>query len=281
MKRNAKRVVSAVLLLAVLTAGCVSPDGRMGMETFGRGLLNLVLSPFMIVAGLAQGLAFLPYTIGVGLNELNRALVEAQAVSLDDSYKATFGVSIQDPRVDKKTGEIAGESGLYGRYRPEAMAEAGRAFQRLLVAQGMSPAQAGHYMLGGVYTHVWSRNHVLLAVMYRHPGEQPIRVVSKHTSIATTFRPDQRAWREPYERDVNGQVIDEVIDWAAIEYTMLRQDKLVATLMALAVEAVKSDKRSTDYWQAERRWLAGESAEVMRQSTARVKIDGLGPAAAR
>ena len=52
---------------------------------------------------------------------------------------------------------------------------------------------------------------------------------------------------------------------------MLRQDKVVATLMVLAAEAVKADKRAHDYWQAERRWLAGETAAVIRESADKVK----------
>lgn len=273
MNRAMTRLTSVVVVAALLATGCVTYEGQLAMETLGRGLLNLILSPLMIVSGIAQGLAFLPYTIGTGLAELNRGLLQAQAVSLDDSYKATFGVAIADPRVNQQTGEIAGESGLYGRYRPEAMAEATRAFQRLLVSQGMPEDKSQHYVLTGVYTHVWSRNHLLLAVVYRHPGMQPFRVVSKHTGIATTFRPDNRGWREAYERDVNGQIIDEVIDWAGIEYSLLRQDKIVATLMVLATEAVKSGKRSPDYWQMERRWIAGQTVQILQESMARVNLD--------
>ena len=275
MKRQIRRVVIALVAGALLLGGCVTPDGRLAMETFGRGVLYLVLSPLMIVSGIAQGLAFLPYTIGTGLAELNRGLLEAQAVSLDDSYKSTFGVSISDSRVNQQTGEVAGENVGYGRYRPAAMFEATRAFQRLLVSQGMPEDKAQHYVLCGIYTHTVTRGHILLAVVYRHPGMQPFRVVSRHTGIVTTFRPDDMGWREPYLRDVNGQVIDEVIDWAGLEYTLLRQDKVVATLMALAAESVKSGKRSPDYWQAERRWIAGETAEIMRESVAKVKLDGV------
>jgi hypothetical protein len=153
--------------------------------------------------------------------------------------------------------------------------EANRAFQRLLVSQGMSQDNAQHYVLAGNYAYAWSRGHILLAVTYRHSGAQPIRVVSRETGIVTTFRPDQRAWHEPYERDANGQAIDEVIDWTAMEYKLLRQDKIVATLMVIAAEAVKSGKRSTDYWEAERRWKAGETAQLIRESLARVKIEGV------
>jgi hypothetical protein len=271
------RTLAGLTLAAVLATGCVGPNGQLAAETFGRGLVNLVLSPLMIVSGLAQGLAFLPYTLGTGLAELNRGLLQAQAVPLDDSYKATFGVSITDPRVDQKSGEIRGQEGLYGRYRPEAIREANRAFQALLVSQGMPEDQARHYVLAGNYAYAWSRGQILLAVTYRHPGAQPFRVASKETGIVTTFRPDQRAWHEPYERDVAGQAIDEVIDWAALEYKLLRQDKIVATLMVIAAESVKAGKRAPDYWETERRWKAGATTEVMRESTERVK---LGPAGA-
>jgi hypothetical protein len=275
MKAYVLRGISVWLVAALLLGGCATPNGgpngRVAAETFGRGVMNLILSPLMIVAGIAQGLAFLPYTIGTGLSELNRAFLRASAVPLEDSYKATFGVSIADQRVDPQSGEVRGQEGLYGRYRPEAIFEATGAFQRLLVSQGMPEDTARHYVLTGNYRYAWSRNHILLAVVYRHPGGEPFRVASRQTGIVTTFRPDQRGWYEPYERDVSGQAVDEVIDWAALEYKLLRQDKLVATLMVLAAEAVKSGKRAPDYWQAERRWMAGETTEIMRESLAKVK----------
>lgn len=84
------------------------------------------------------------------------------------------------------------------------------------------------------------------------------------------FRDTSGASRDALTRSGagRGQVIDEVIDWAGIEYVLLRQDKVVATLMALAAETVESGKRSPDYWQVERRWIAGESTEVTRESYA-------------
>ena len=275
MRTILARTLSIGLAAVLLVTGCAGPNGQTAGETFARGLTGLILSPFMIVGGILQGLAFLPYTIGTGLAELNKGLVQAQAVSLDDSYKATFGVSMNDQRVNQQSGEIRGQEGLYGRYRPQAIMEANRAFQRLLVSKGVPEDKAQHYLLAGNYDYAWSRGVILLAVTYRQTGAQPIRVVSKETSIVTTFRPDQRTWHQPYERDVNGQAIDEVIDWTAMDYKLLRQDKIVATLMVLAAEAVKSGKRSTDYWEAERRWKAGETAQLIGESLARVKIEGV------
>ena len=275
MKANTMRVVSVLLITIVLLGGCASPgpyDGHVAANTFGQGLKNLILSPFMIVAGIAQGLAFLPYTIGTGLNELNKGLLQANAVPLDDSYKATFGVSIDDQRVDPQSGKIQGQPGQYGRYRSQAIFEANSALQRLLVSQGMPENTAKNYVLTGNYQYALTRGQILLAVVYRHPGEQPFRVAAKQTGIKTTFRPGQRGWHEPYQSDVDGQPIDEVVDWAAIEYKLLRQEKVVATLMVLAVEGIKAGKRSSEYWDTERLWMAGETAKVMAQSNGRVNL---------
>lgn len=268
---NVRTLALRVVAAALLVTACASPYGRTGMETFGRGMMNLALSPLMIVSGLAQGLAFLPYTIGLGLNELNQGLLQANAVSLDDSYKATFGVSIADPNVHKQTGEVFNQDGLYGRFKPEALVEANRAFRRLLVSQGMPQDQVVHYTLVGNYRYAWSQDRILVAVVYRHIGDAPFRVTAKETKIATTFRPEQRGWYEAYPRDAGGAAIDEVIDWAALEYSVLRSDKVVATLMAIAGEAVKTGKRAPDFWDAERRWLAGDTASVMQSSMEKVR----------
>lgn len=272
MKRRT-RIFAAVVLTAGLLGGCATgpSDGRVAAQTFGKGVKNLLLSPVMIVSGVAQGLAFLPYTIGTGLNELNKGLIEADAVPLDDSYQATFGVSITDARVDANSGTIRGTSSPYGRYRPQAIFEANKALQRLLVSQGMTQEHASHYVLTGDYRHVVSRGEVLLAVVYRHPGEQPFRVHARQTGIMTTLRPDQRGWYEAYARDAGGRAVDEVIDWVALDYKLLRQEKVVATLMVLSVEAIKSGKRSEDYWEAERPWIAGDTATVVNLSRRKIQ----------
>ncbi|HVY05189.1 MAG TPA: hypothetical protein VHB46_04360 [Burkholderiales bacterium] len=270
-----KRGALAVAVIVAMLAGCATPhdpDGRIAGNTFGQGVKNLFLAPFMIVAGVAQGLAFLPYTLGTGLTDLNKGLLQANAVSIDDSYRATFGVSIDDKRVDPQSGKIQDQPGQYGRYRSQAIFEANSALQKLLVSQGMPESRAKNYVLAGNYQYAFTRGQILLAVVYRHPGEQSFRVSAKQTGITTTFRPGQRGWHEAYARDVDQQAIDEVIDWAAIDYKLLRQEKIVATLMVLAAEAIKSGKRSPDYWEIERPWMAGETERVMSISQARVSL---------
>jgi hypothetical protein len=256
----------------VLILTACSSQSQQGWQKAGKGFVNLLLSPIMIAAGIAEGIAFLPYTADADVKELDRALVQAKAVSLNESYKATFGIPLTHPDIDPKSGDILRRESLYGVFRPDALFEGQRAFEKLLVSQGMPEEKARHYILVGNFAHAWTRGLVLLAVVYRHPGAQPIQVRSKSTNLVATLRPwHHQAWHEAYLRDVNDQVVDEVIDWAAMEYAILRQDKVVATLMVLAVEGVKSGKRAPDYWQAERRWTAGETAPVMQQSTDKVK----------
>src|SRR5262249_59851781 len=122
MKPLVKRAGTALVATLLLSTGCASNPGmERGMDTFGRGLGNLVLAPFMIVGGLAQGLAFLPYTLGMGLDDFNRSLRQANSATMDDAYRATFKVgSIADPRVDRNTGDVSGERFGFGQFRPEA-----------------------------------------------------------------------------------------------------------------------------------------------------------------
>jgi len=274
MKTNLMRGIGTALVAAGLLGGCAGTgpqDGRVAGATLATGVKNFLLSPVMIVSGIAQGIAFLPYTVGTGLSELNKGLLQANAVPLDDSYKATFGVGIDDKRVDPQSGEIRGQQGVYGYYKPEAIFEANRSLRRLLVQQGMPEREARNYVLTGNYKYAFSRNQILLAIVYRPKGEQPFRVQAKQTGIATTFKPDQRDWYEPYSKDLDDGPLDEVVDWVAMDYKLLRQDKVVATLMVLSVESIKSGKRSPDYWQAEAAWMNGDTDVVLQQSRTRGK----------
>ena len=50
-----------------------------GFDAMGHGIEQLVLSPFVIVAGLLEGIAMLPYYVAQDLHALNHALVQHQA----------------------------------------------------------------------------------------------------------------------------------------------------------------------------------------------------------
>jgi hypothetical protein len=225
----------------------------------------------MLAAGVAQGIAFLPYARGMGVPDVAQALRRAGAIPLDDAYRAAFGVSLDDRRVHRWSGEVRGRRRLAIEQGPEALVEVNHAFQRLLLAQGMSAETAAKYVLVAEATHIGTRGAVLLAVVLRHTRTEPVRVRTKAANHVRTLRADQPAWYEAYERDVDGQPIDEVMDWAGMDVAVLEPHQAIATLLVLGAEVVKFDRRAADYWQVERRWLAGDTAGVMQETAEKVR----------
>jgi hypothetical protein len=61
------------------------------------------------------------------------------------------------------------------------------------------------------------------------------------------------------------------VDWAAVRYSSLRRDRIVATLFVIGAEAIRKGKKSPDYWAAEKRWLGGDTDAVFQETTERVK----------
>lgn len=267
MKRIEMRAVMVVALLPVVAACAVT------RESHSRTSQNLdvLLTPVMIDAGLDSGMSFMPATLKTNILDLDKMLKQAKAVSLDDAYKVTFGVGLQHPDVNPRTGDVMRQAGEYGLYKYGALDRAQAAFSRLLVQQGIPEAKAQHYVLVGNYKWAWDRDQIIFAVSYRHSGMEPIRVIDKRTGKVTKLSPGDTAWNEAFQRDVEGQPVDEIVDWAAVSYSSLRADRVVATLFVIGVEAVKKQKRSTDFWPAEGRWLAGETDAIMQESSDRVK----------
>lgn len=80
---------------AVFAAACAGPPQAgqtagepRGLQRVGTGLVNLVLSPLQIAAGLLEGISAVPYYLAMGLKEINDGLITANAqVTLDDTYE--------------------------------------------------------------------------------------------------------------------------------------------------------------------------------------------------
>lgn len=267
MKRTAIRCV-VVLLPLTLAWGCV---GGWQPEPRSDQSLDMLLTPVMMDAGLDAGMVFLPATLKTNILEFDKLLKQAKAVSLDESYRFLFGVGIRSPEVDPKSGDILSQHPTYGIFRYGALAKAQDAFTRLLVKQGIPEDKARQYVLVGNYKWAWSRDLILFAVSYRHPGVDAITVINKETGKVARLKPADPAWNEAFARDVEGQPVDEILDWAAVRYSSLRGDRVVATLFVIGAEAVKKGKKSPDYWPAEKRWLQGETDAVFQETTERVK----------
>lgn len=262
--RRGKRMW-AIAAMAALLSACAP------VETVATGIGLLVLSPFIIASGLAQGLAFLPQTLGTDVDKLNEGLRQAKATSLDEAYRSLYGVSLSDNRVERRSGRIEGRS------RPfRTMLEASYALQELLVEKGMDADEASHYLVCSIDTHNRSRGHILLSVVRRNSGMSSMTVLHKHSGARRLLRKEDPDWREPYRRTVDGDEIDMVVDWTGTEASHLESHKFVALLMVSAMESIKSGRRAPEYWQAERRWMNGESGEIIAECGSRGAVNTSG-----
>lgn len=75
----------------------------------------------------------------------------------------------------------------------------------------------------------------------------------------------------PFEKDVNGRMLDEIVDWAAMPREDIRTQKAQAILITLAANSVVEGKRSSEYWEIERRWIAGQFREITTERLVAVR----------
>ena len=248
-----------LLMLAVASAvsitGCAapgtqrSPDPGQGRQTFGEGVVHLVLSPVMIVAGLLEGIAAVPYFLGEGVHEINRGMRDANAaVSLDETYRYAYDKPLAQVPDDGDTGRVF-----------RNMDEATDHFQKVLRGYGVEDYR--RYFLTAV-RNADREGYTLYAVIHR-PAET-IRVRGKSGSgDVVTLGPNDHAWYRPYARDADGKPLDLVIDWAGVQRTSIRTQKGQAILMTLAANSVLLNRRSDEYWSTEATWVGGGFRDVV------------------
>jgi len=247
-----KRMVIS-LSIAALLAGCAppragGPSPEHGFNTFGEGVGHLMLSPLMIVAGLLEGIASLPYFIAADVHEMNRAMVEGGAsVSLDRTYEYAYSERMENVPASGETGKVF-----------RHLSGATEHFQRVLKGYGVEDYQ--RYIRTGVRT-ADREGYTLYGVIYR-----PTESVYVHDGRTVRhLRPGDRQYYQPYERDANGRPLDVIIDWAGVPRTSIRTQKGQAILMTLAANSVLINRRSDGYWDVERRWIAGEYEAIVAE----------------
>ncbi|MDH3316413.1 MAG: hypothetical protein OER43_11695 [Gammaproteobacteria bacterium] len=247
-----KRTVIS-LFMAALVTGCATPQQggpspEHGFNTFGQGLGHLILSPFMIVAGLLEGVSTVPYFVSADLHEMNRAMVEANAqVDLERTYQYAYKEKIEDVPASGDTGKIF-----------RHLSAATEHFQRVLKGYGVE--EYDRYILTGIRT-ADRDGYTLYAVVYR-----PEIVVQVREGGATrSLKPGDFDYYKPILRDANGRPMDVIIDWAGVPRTTIRTQKGQAILMTIAANSVLVNRRSDDYWAVEERWVAGEYKEIVAE----------------
>lgn len=251
-----KRILVVFLLALVVFAACAAPNQQgpspeHGASSALQGLAHLILSPIQIAAGLLEGIASIPYFLSTGVHEVNRGMIDAQAsVSLDDTYESAYGKKLDAVPESGETGAAF-----------HRMKHATESFQRVLGAYGVYDAEK--YILTSIDT-ANPEGYTLFAVVHRPLSR--IRVIDKYDlSLVRSFSREDRLFYEPFQTDAAGLELDQVVDWAAMPREDIKSQKAQAIMITLAANSVIDGKRSPEYWEIERRWMAGEFKEITAQ----------------
>lgn len=253
-----------IVICLFFTFACASqssnrqkPGVEHGASSALIGLKNLVLSPFQIAAGLLEGIASLPYYLSGGVHEINKGFIKAQAqITLDDTYESAYGKRLSQVPGSGETGEVF-----------RRMKHATNYFQKVLKSHGVHDAQ--RYFLTSIDT-ASSNGYTLFAVVRRDFDSISVRDKSDN-SLIRDFHKSDRLFYEPFRHDVNENSLDTIIDWAGIPKEYIETQKAQAIFITMAANSVLNAKRSNDYWQVEKRWIAGDYKEVTEQKMSRVR----------
>lgn len=257
-----KSKIFVVITAFMILFACAAPDQQgpspgHGMSSAMQGFAHFILSPLQIAAGLLEGIASVPYFLSTNIHEVNRGMVEAQAqIALEDTYEAAYGTKLTEVPDSGDTGEVF-----------RRMKHATESFQKVLKTYGVHDAE--RYILTSIDT-ANKEGFTLFAVVHR-PADA-IEVFDKYNpSLVRKFRKADRLFYEPYQKDVTGRELDGIVDWAALPREDIKTQKAQAILITLAANSVVEGKKSPEYWEIERRWIAGQFREITNERLVAVR----------
>jgi hypothetical protein len=232
------------------------PSVQHGFSMALAGLGHLLLSPLQIAAGVLEGIASVPYYLSTNLQAINQGLVDAQAdVTLEGTYQSAYGTQFNHVPENGDTGVVFLN-----------MKQATSFFQKVLKQYGV--LDSPHYILTAIEES--NGKYTLLACVYR--ASQTIEVLGKKDrQLKIALSSKHNKFYESYQYDIKGKTLDTIIDWTAIEKKTIQTQKSQAILLTLAANSVLNEKRTPEYWEIEKRWLAGESEEIVRQRSEEMK----------
>lgn len=258
--KRMKKYFLMICLCFVFVAGCATTDKKESSSFGGTsptGITQFNLPPRKIAAGLSQGIASVPYYLSPSLQDINRGLISANAkITLGDTYEAAYGKKINSVPKSGDTGEAFRRMKLASEY-----------FQKILSRRSIP--HANNYILTSIDT-ANSQGYTLFAVVYR-PKEK-IKVMDKYDGhTVQTFENNDRLYFEPFKKDVSGNELDVIIDWAGLPHDLMFTQKGQALMLTMAANSVINKKRSPDYWAIEKSWIEGDFEVIVKQQVTAFK----------
>ncbi len=239
-----------VILVAFLVTGCVAhrPGApRSPAHDLGEALGYIIVSPILILIGLLEGIASLPYYLDSDIHAMNREMEAADSdVTLDRTYQYAYNRPLE-------TVPESGDTGKVFRHLKPATEH----FQKVLKGYGVEDYD--RYLITAVRT-ADRDGYTLYSIVYR--AERTIRVRDAYGRVRSLSPSDNRDYYKAFERDAGGNPLDVVIDWAGVPRTVIKTQKGQAILMTLAANSVLINRRSDDYWAVEQRWTEGDYKQI-------------------
>ena len=206
---------------------------------------------YMIASGLNVGAPALPYYAysNTTLEVIDREFKTANAkVTIEDTYAYAYKKPFKNIPPDGDTGQTFTN-----------METATRYLQDILSAKGVTDSK--NYFMTSIDS-ARTFGFTLIAAVYR-PDEK-VTVYDKFgASSEETITCDDPPFYQPYRFDCKGNPLDTVYEWAAVPNDCFEKQGHQAILLTLTANKLLEKKPKPDYWQAERKWIAGNYKSVV------------------
>ena len=212
---------------------------------------NVPITGYAMFKSLDVGAPALPYYAysGSSLDTINTEFVKAKAkVTIEDTYTYGYRQSFKNLPPDGDTGQKFTD-----------MATATRYLQNILKAKGVRGA--GSYFLTSIDS-AKSFGFTLIAAVHRK-NENPVVFDKFGASAQNALTCDDPPYYQPYRYDCKGQPLDTVYEWAALPNDCFDKQGHQAILLTLTANKILENQPKTNYWEAERKWIAGDYKSVV------------------
>jgi hypothetical protein len=242
MGNNLTGILSSICLLSLLSACAANVAGL------------AVMTPFQVGSAIQQGASGLPYLVysKTNLQIINETckINPTTTVSVEDTYLSAYGKKFSDVLPEGETGQAF-----------HNMREGSQYLQKILKDKGEPRPE--DYIFTSIET-AQKKGYILFAVVKR--SERSISLVDKYDkSSQKKLGPQDLEFYQPYQFDMNGNILDTIVDWAGYPNDCISKQSSQAVLMTITANEILNHEIKEGFWDAEKRWAKGDFKKVMKE----------------